>query len=118
MRIVQNEGWDYNLNVYDATKAVNDERDLWSGNNAVADLLFTDQKKFHANFPGFEIEYFERCECLTVLISGGVVSKTPTISLPKFILKLLLQADNLLVKLFPQIFSLGLRVVIRKNKAT
>lgn len=85
------------------------------GNIAVPNLIFdnkTEFKKYLGKY--FSIEYEELTECLIFLNSGGVTSKTFYIPLPKFALKFLNLIDKILVKLFPNIFCMGRRLVLKK----
>jgi len=115
LRLMCHEGWSYDVNVFDEHEIVNDSSDLWSANCAVPELLFSDVSKFEQTFPTLAIESNELCECLIFPISGGVISKTNMPELPAFILNGILLLDRILVKLFPSIFALGRRVVIRKG---
>ena len=48
------------------------------------------------------------------LNSGGVTSKTKCIPMNKFFLNILNFVDEILVKLFPSIFCMGRRIVLKK----
>ena len=63
----------------------------------------------------FSIEYEELTECLIILNSGGVTSKTKYIPMNEFFLKTLNAIDEVLIKLFPNIFCMGRRIVLKKK---
>ncbi|MDA9684886.1 hypothetical protein N9U33_04805, partial [Candidatus Pelagibacter bacterium] len=63
----------------------------------------------------FKIEYEKLTECFIFLNSGGVTSKTKCIPLNNFFLNLLNKIDRMLVKLFPKIFCMGRRIVLKKS---
>ena len=72
-------------------------------------------KKFQSNLGHlFSIEFEELTECFIFLNSGGVTSKTFHIPLPFPILKLLNIFDKVLIKLLPNIFCMGRRIVLKK----
>ena len=76
---------------------------------------FDNKSDFKKNLGNlFSIEFEELTECLIFLNSGGVTSKTLFIPLPLAILKILNVFDKLLVKLFPNIFAMGRRIVLKK----
>jgi len=49
------------------------------------------------------------------LNSGGVTSKTLCIPMNEFFMKILDFIDKILIKIFPQIFCLGRKIVLIKN---
>ena len=113
--IMKHDGFDFTVNVLDDTKAKSDENNAWHGNIAVPHLIFDDKKKFNENLGNFfEIKYENLSECFIFLNSGGVTSKTFCIPLNKFFLNLLDKIDYLLVKLMPNFFCLGRRIVLKK----
>ena len=63
----------------------------------------------------FSIKYEELTECLIFLNSGGVTSKTKCIPMNEFFLKTLNAIDKILIKLFPNIFCMGRRIVLKKK---
>jgi SAM-dependent methyltransferase len=117
LRLMRHEGWSYDVDVFDEHEIVNDERDLWSANCAVPELLFTEKAKFEQTFPRLQIQVNQPCECILFPLSGGVIAKTKVPEMPTFVLSLVLLLDSFLVWLAPNIFSLGRRVVIRKREA-
>lgn len=114
--IMKHEGFDFTLDVWDETKPKSDEHNAWAGNIAVPHLIFDDKEKFNEKLGNlFSLEYEKLTECLIFLNSGGVTSKTLSIPLPTFLLKALKTIDNILVKLFPNIFCMGRRIVLVKK---
>ena len=114
--IMKHEGFDFTLDVWDETKPKSDEHNAWAGNIAVPHLIFDDKKKFNEKLGNlFSLEYEKLTECLIFLNSGGVTSKTLSVPLPTFLLNALKTIDNILVKLFPNIFCMGRRIVLVKK---
>ena len=92
-----------------------DEKNAWHGNIAVPHLIFDDKKKFEEKLGNFfKVDYEKLTECFIFLNSGGVTSKTKCIPMNNFFLKILNSVDKLLVKLFPSIFCMGRRIVLKK----
>lgn len=116
LRLLRHEGWSYNVNVFDEHEVVNDKSDLWSANCAAPELMFSNIYEFERVFTSLKVELNEPCECMIFPISGGVISKTKVPELPRFILNGVLVLDRLLVKLSPNLFAMGRRVVILKRK--
>ena len=115
LKLMRHEGWSYDVDVFDPKEITNDKKDPWSANCAVPELLFSSTEKFQENFNNFTIIKNELCECLILPLSGGVISKTRMIKLPTVILKLISYFDKLLIFIFPNIFALGRKVVIKKR---
>ncbi|MEK9545522.1 MAG: class I SAM-dependent methyltransferase [Pelagibacteraceae bacterium] len=114
--IMKHEGFDFTLDVWDETKPKSDEHNAWAGNIAVPHLIFDDKEKFNEKLGNlFSLEYEKLTECLIFLNSGGVTSKTLSVPLPTFLLNALKTIDNILVKLFPNIFCMGRRIVLVKK---
>ena len=78
------------VDVFDPNAIVNHESDLWSANCAVPEMLFEQNSKFEKGFPAFKVLRNEPCECLIFPLSGGVISKTKMLKLPKFFLNFIL----------------------------
>ena len=114
LRIMRHEGWNYNVDVFDTSCPANNPDDPWSANCAIPELLWGDDNKFEQEIKELKIERNELCEFMIFPLSGGVISKTATINLPISVLKVLHSIDSILIKLFPKIFALGRRVVLRK----
>ena len=114
--IMKHEGFDFTLNVWDEKKPKSDEENAWHGNIAVPHLIFDDKKKFNENLGNlYSVEYEKLTECLIFLNSGGVTSKTKYIPMNKFFLNILHRIDKIIVKLLPNIFCMGRRIVLKKK---
>ena len=114
--LMKHEGFDFTLNVWDQKNPKSDEENAWHGNIAVPHLIFDDRKVFEKNLGHlFNIEHEKLTECLIFLNSGGVTSKTACIPMNNFFLKVLNFFDEILVKLFPSIFCMGRRIVLKKK---
>lgn len=114
--IMKHEGFDFTLNVWDEKVPKSEEKNSWHGNIAVPHLIFDDKKKFDENLGEyFKFEYENLTECLIFLNSGGVTSKTLFLPLNNFFLNILHNFDKVLIKLFPNIFCLGRRIVLIKR---
>ena len=114
--IMKHEGFDFTLDVWDEKNPKSDEKNAWHGNIAVPHLIFDDKAKFEKNLGKyFKIEYEKLTECFIFLNSGGVTSKTKCIPLNNFFLNLLNKIDRMLVKLFPKIFCMRRRIVLKKS---
>ena len=114
--IMKHEGFDFTLDVWDEKNPKSDEKNAWHGNIAVPHLIFDDKAKFEKNLGKyFKIEYEKLTECFIFLNSGGVTSKTKCIPLNNFFLNLLNKIDRILVRLFPKIFCMGRRIVLKKS---
>ncbi len=113
--IMKHEGFDFTLNVWDEKIAKSDENNAWHGNIAVPHLIFDDKERFKKNLGElFNLEYEKLTECLIFLNSGGVTSKTKCVPMNRFLLNILHFIDKILVKLFPNIFCMGRRIVLKK----
>ena len=114
--IMKHEGFDFTINVWDENSPKSDEHDAWDGNIAITNLIFDDKKKFNEKLGNyFTIEYEKFTECLIFLNSGGVTSKTLCIPMNKFFLNILKLIDKILIKVFPNIFCMGRRIVLVKK---
>ena len=112
---MNHEGFNFYVDVFDKKTICNDPKDLWSANNAIPNLLFDNQDKFHSKIPFFKIEHHSYDEFLCFLNSGGVTSKTFHIPMSHFFLNILNFIDKFLVMFFPKIFCMGRRVVLKKK---
>jgi len=115
LKLMRHEGYSYDVDVFNYQTVCNDKDDLWSANCAIPELLFEDENKFNNFFPGLEIEYQMKTEFFIFPLSGGVVSKTKVPEMPSWLLDIINAIDKFLIFLFPQIFSFGRRVVIKKT---
>ena len=114
--IMKHEGFDFTINVWDESNPKSDEDDAWDGNIAITNLIFDDKKKFNEKLGNyFTIEYEKFTECLIFLNSGGVTSKTFCIPMNKFFLNILKLIDKGLIKVLPNIFCMGRRIVLIKK---
>ena len=114
--ILKDEGWSFNVNIFDDKKNIFESDNPWTGNTAVAKLLFKDEKKFSYHFPQYEIIKNELSEFSIFLNSGGVINNIFYIPVNKFFSNLLNFVDKILIFLLPNIFALNRRIVLKKNK--
>tara|TARA_B100000029_G_scaffold509986_1_gene600456 strand:- start:1697 stop:2503 length:807 start_codon:yes stop_codon:yes gene_type:complete len=113
--IMKHEGFDWTKNIWEESVAAIDDEDLWSGNNAIPNLLFDNKSIFNKNLGSFfKIEYDEILHCFTFLNSGGVTSKTFYIPLNYFFLNLLDKIDYIFTKSLPKIFAMNRRLILKK----
>jgi len=114
--LMKHEGFDFSVNPWENQSPKSDENDVWDGNIAISNLIFDDKKNFNQKLGRyFKIEHEKLTECFIFLNSGGVTSKTFHIPMNNFFLNILNRIDKILVKLFPNIFCLGRRLVLKKN---
>jgi SAM-dependent methyltransferase len=118
LRLMRHEGYSYNVDVFDKNSVACDPENLWSGNNAIPNLLFDNLERFKREVPYFNIVKSNFSECLTFLNSGGVTAKTFSVPLPYFALRLLKGIDDFLVFILPQLFALQRQIVLKVNKPT
>lgn len=114
LHLMRIEGYSYDVDVFDAQVPANDPHDLWSGNNAVPNLVFDDAVRFHAQVPGFRIVEQGFGETLVYLASGGVTAKTFFVPLPAWALRALKAIDDLLIAVAPQTLALQRRAVVQR----
>jgi SAM-dependent methyltransferase len=115
LRIMRHEGWSYKLSPFNREAAANKAEDPWSANCAIPEMLFDDKLRLEKELSiKCVVEKVEHTECLLFPLSGGVIARTPTVPLPKFLLRVLESLDSILVRLAPSFFAMGMRVVIRK----
>lgn len=114
LHLMRIEGYSYDVDVFDDRVPVNDPDDLWSGNNAVPDMLFDDEARFHRHVSGFRIIHRGFSEVLVYLASGGVTAKTFFLPLPTWCLRVLNWIDNGMVALVPRIVALQRRAVLER----
>jgi ubiquinone/menaquinone biosynthesis C-methylase UbiE len=114
--IMKHEGFDFTVNPWDSKYPKSSEEDAWHGNIAVSNLIFDDKLNFKNNLGElFEVKYEKLTESLIFLNSGGATSKTFYIPMNYFFLKLLHNIDKILIKLMPNIFCMGRRIVLKKK---
>ena len=113
----KHEGFDFTVDVWNKDKPVKQNKNPWDSNQAVAYLLFKNHELFHKNINSkFEIIYDKFAEFMIFLNSGGIYSKSFYIPLNFTFLKIVNFIDKILIKLFPNIFALGRKIVLVKNK--
>jgi SAM-dependent methyltransferase len=115
LRLKSHEGWRYDVDVFSENTVANDPADPWSANNAIPELLFRDAQEFERKVPGFEVVENRLCECFLVPLAGGVVAKSPTVQMPRIILRLVDGLDGVLVRWFPNLFALGRSVALKRT---
>lgn len=115
MWAMRHEGWSYEVDVFDDGARVKEGTDPLAGNNAVANLLFSDRARFAAAFPGLSIDHDEFTETFIFLLSGGVGGEVFTMQLPAWALNAVRGLDRLLVSGFPGVFAFARRLVIVKS---
>jgi len=112
--LMNHEGYDSTINVFDERNNCTDPEDLWAGNNAIPNLLFDDINKFEDKVKSFKLVTHKYSEFLTFINSGGVVSKTFYIPLAKPFLKMVFIIDSYLCKIAPSFFALQRQIVLKK----
>ena len=113
--LMNHEGYDSTVDVFDKRKICTDPQDLWAGNNSIPNLLFDNEKKFEKEVNQFKVIFHNYSEFLTFINSGGVVSKIFYLPLPNFFLKLFYFIDTILCKLAPSFFALQRQIVLKKS---
>ena len=114
--ILDDESWSYNVDIFDTKKNIFNPNTIWDSNTAVANLLFKNEKKFHLNFPEYQILKNNLSEFFIFLNSGGVVQDTFYIPLNKLFLNFFVFIDKILVSILPSIFALNRSIVLKKIK--
>jgi len=115
MWAADNEGWSFEIDVWDENAVANDPNNPWSGNVAIPYLLFHDKEKLERALPGVTLVERRLSECFVFPLSGGVIQRTRIPSLPTAALKAVNAFDNFLISLLPNIFALGVSVVMQKK---
>jgi len=111
--LLDDESWSLKAKVF-SKKSIFNPKSPWISNTAVAQLLFKNNKQFHAYFPQYKIEKNKLSEFFIFLNSGGVNSSFFYIKLNTFFLKLLNIFDNILIFFMPSIFALNRTTVLKK----
>lgn len=112
-RLLDHEGYSYDVDVFDTSIRVNDPDQPWLANNAVCDLLFENKDLFEKK-TGFKILLDKPIEFFVFLFSGGISNEFPTIRLNRFFLTLLSRLDSFL-SLLPAIFPLSRKTILIKE---
>jgi hypothetical protein len=115
LALTRHEGWSYAVNLFDPNTIANDPTDLWSANCAIPELLFENKNQFESSFSTLSIIRNEKVEFLLFPLSGGVISRTRMPELPFFVLSAIKIIDQIAVRLLPNLFAFGRRVVIQKR---
>ncbi|HTV90201.1 MAG TPA: class I SAM-dependent methyltransferase [Stellaceae bacterium] len=115
LRLMQHEGYSWDVDIFAANSSANDLKDPWSGNNAVSNLLFDCRDEFEERFPRLRILDDAPCESLLFLASGGVTSQVGMPALPAPVLHGIAALDALLVAVAPRLFALSRRTVLQKT---
>ncbi len=113
LKLMQHEGYNYDVNPFDKDEICNDPKDLWSGNNVIPNLLFDDKENFEKYFK-FKTVHSSFSEFSIFPLSGGVTAKTKTLLLPLTILRLFNGMDNLLIAISKNTFALQRQLVLEK----
>lgn len=117
LRAMKHEGWDYDVDPWSSDKACNLPDDPWSANCAIPQLIFASKDIFERQTKNLTLEIKRYSEVFTFPLSGGVVAKTKVPKLPLWFLMFAGKIDSLLSNMFPRMFALAMRVVIRKSRA-
>jgi hypothetical protein len=119
LRIIQyvldDEGWSYSVNVFNNKKDIFKSDSPWQSNTAIANLLFSNTKKFNEHFPYYKIIKNDLSEFFIFINSSGVSQSIFHIPLNNFFNNILNFIDRILIFIFPKIFALNRSIVIRKN---
>ena len=106
LKIFDHEGWD--LNIENSKK-----KNFWVENNATGKLLF-EGKVSGDKFQNYKIVENELSEFLTFLNSSGNGVDATHIKLSHKLLRFIWLLDKFLVKIFPNIFALNRKIVLKK----
>ena len=112
--ILDDESWSLKSKVFKKENIFN-PKSPWISNTAVAQLLFKNNKKFESHFPEYKIVENKLSEFFIFLNSGGVNSSFLNLKLNKTFLKLVDCIDNFLIYIFPSIFALNRKIIIKKK---
>jgi SAM-dependent methyltransferase len=116
MWAMRHEGWSYDVDVFDDAARVKESIDPLAGNNAVADLIFADRRRFGEVFPGLAITRDEFTEIFLFLLSGGVGGQVFTVELPEWALRAVRGLDRVLTGALPGVFAFARRLVIVRQE--
>ena len=112
--ILDDESWSLKSKVFKKENIFN-PKSPWISNTAVAQLLFKNNKKFESHFPEYKIVENKLSEFFIFLNSGGVNSNFLYVKLNKTLLKLVDCVDNFLIYIFPSIFALNRKIILKKK---
>lgn len=113
--IMSHDGWSFERDVFDDSIEHTDPTNQWFGNVATPRIVFDDREGLAKAAPGLEVVEDVRCESLAYLIGGGMLSHTPTPTLPGFLWPLVGAVDAVLTTLAPNVFAVSRRAVLRKK---
>ena len=113
--ILDDEGWSYKVNIFNSKKDIFKSFDPWQSNTAIANLLFSDKKKFNKHFPYYKIIKNDLSEFLIFINSSGVSQDVFHVPLNNFFNHILNFIDEILIFIFPKIFSLNRSIVLKKT---
>ena len=114
-KVLNDESWSLKSKVFKKKKIFN-SKDPWFSNTATANLLFENEKKFNKYFPQFKIINNSLSEFFIFLNSGGVNSSFFYIPLTNVLLSTINLIDKFLIFLFPKIFALNRKIILKKIK--
>lgn len=114
-KVLNDESWSLKSRVFKMKKIFN-SKDPWFSNTATANLLFKNEKKFNKYFPQFKIINNSLSEFFIFLNSGGVNSSFFYIPLTNALLNAINLIDEFLIFLFPKIFALNRKIILKKIK--
>lgn len=109
LKIFNHERWDLDLKN-------SKKKNFWLQNNATGRILFNKDKEHSFIKKNFNIIKNELNEFIIFLNSSGNSVNSPHIKLSKNLLKLVDAFDDILVNLFPNIFALNRRIVLKIKK--
>ena len=112
--VLDDESWSLKSEVF-KRKNIFNPKSPWISNTAVAQLLFKDNKRFESHFPEYKIVENKLSEFFIFLNSGGVNSNFSHLKLNKTLLKFVDFIDNFLIYIFPSIFALNRKIIIKKK---
>ena len=114
-KILNDESWSLKSRVFKKKKIFN-STDPWFSNTAIANLLFENEKKINKYFPQLKIINNSLSEFFIFLNSGGVNSSFFYIPLNTLLLSIVNIIDEFLILLFPKIFALNRKIILKKIK--
>lgn len=100
---------------FDISNPMEVNKDPWMGNNAIPDLMFDNPSRL--NELGLKVVSRKHCEFLIFLSSGGVTNSYPMPDFSNVISRFFSMMDKVLVGIFPKVFSLQQKVIIKKMPA-
>jgi SAM-dependent methyltransferase len=114
LRWMRHEGYSYDVDPLNLEQFCNDPTDPWSGNNAVADLMFNKKEELE-QLTNLKTIHHALSESMMLYLSGGVTARRSTPQFPIWMLKVLKKIDQGLCVLAPKIFPSGREWVLEKS---